>query len=273
MRASTRLRLGTRLLITVGLIAGGSAAQAESVRQLCRFPDGERRVVYQSLGSRFQLAVDNCEDLPPGPGEAEERVEVMVNTAPAPMFATAAPREIVDIRVAVRDVAVSPLVSTPANVLRAAWAPAPTRASLLSPASSAPGAPVPPEYQRLIARSAFTHGVDPRIVEAVMYVESRFRADARSPKGALGLMQLMPQTALSGCGVPTARLFDPATNIECGARYLGELTATFAGRLDLALAAYNAGPGAVMKHGGRVPPFAETRDYVDRVLQRLRSSR
>jgi soluble lytic murein transglycosylase-like protein len=110
------------------------------------------------------------------------------------------------------------------------------------------------------------HGLDPALVLAVASVESGFRPKAVSPKGAQGLMQLMPATATS-LGVADA--FDPETNLEGGSRYLAELIALYDGDLTKALAAYNAGPGAVKRHGG-VPPYQETRAYVKKVLERYK---
>ena len=105
----------------------------------------------------------------------------------------------------------------------------------------------------------------PRLVLAVVSVESSFEPRAVSPKGAQGLMQLMPATAAS-LGVADA--FDPETNLEGGSRYLAELIALYGGDLTKALAAYNAGPGAVTRHGG-VPPYRETREYVRKVMKQL----
>lgn len=108
------------------------------------------------------------------------------------------------------------------------------------------------------------HGVDPLLVRAVIRVESNFDPRAVSPKGAAGLMQLMPETAMR-YGVDNR--FDPAQNVDGGVRYLRDLMAMFDGNLSLALAAYNAGEGAVRQHGNRIPPYPETRNYVPRVLQ------
>jgi soluble lytic murein transglycosylase-like protein len=102
------------------------------------------------------------------------------------------------------------------------------------------------------------------LLRAVIEVESDFDADARSPKGALGLMQLMPATARS-LGVANAR--EPAANVNAGARYLKDLLARYGNDVPLALAAYNAGPQAVRSSGG-IPRFAETQAYVPRVLLR-----
>lgn len=119
-------------------------------------------------------------------------------------------------------------------------------------------ATVPRELSAAIHDAARTHGVDPRLVAAVARRESAFNARAVSNKGAGGVMQLMPATA-SYLGVQD--VFDARQNIFGGTRYLRTLLDTFHGDLDLTLAAYNAGPGAVQKHKG-VPPYRETRAYV-----------
>jgi Transglycosylase SLT domain len=112
-----------------------------------------------------------------------------------------------------------------------------------------------------VARAA---RIDDALLMAVIDVESGGNPFAVSPKGATGLMQLMPET---GARNGALNLFDPRQNIAAGARYLAQLIQQF-GDLQLALAAYNAGEGAVQKYGGQIPPYAETLDYVPRVLQR-----
>jgi soluble lytic murein transglycosylase-like protein len=112
-------------------------------------------------------------------------------------------------------------------------------------------------------------GVDPYLIYLVIEQESRFRTRAVSPRGAQGLMQLMPGTARR-FGV--RRPFDPAQNVMGGTRYLKELLAMFNGRVDLALASYNAGEGAVMKYGRNVPPYRETRNYVRRISARYEAT-
>jgi len=128
-----------------------------------------------------------------------------------------------------------------------------------------PASPVANNYEPLITRAAAEYQLPPALLRAVIHAESNFRADAVSPKGAMGLMQLMPGTA-SGLGVSDP--FDPVQNIEGGARYLRQLLDRFGGDQRLALAAYNAGPGAVLRYQG-VPPFPETRQYVDRVMAQV----
>ena len=115
-------------------------------------------------------------------------------------------------------------------------------------------------YAALIERASALHGVDPNLVYALIQVESGYRADAESPRGARGLMQLMPGTALRyNVGDP----FDPVANIDAGTRHLRTLLDEFGTRG--ALAAYNAGEGPV-RHFDGIPPYSETRKYVSRVL-------
>ena len=113
----------------------------------------------------------------------------------------------------------------------------------------------------LINRNAKIYGLDPALVRAMVEVESGFDIRAVSPKGAQGLMQIMPGTAQD---LKLKDSFDASKNIEAGTRYMRQLLDRFGGNVKLAVAAYNAGPGAVSKHGG-VPPIAETKNYVEKV--------
>jgi soluble lytic murein transglycosylase-like protein len=112
-----------------------------------------------------------------------------------------------------------------------------------------------------IQQAALDNGVDAALIRAIIHAESAYQVDAVSPKGAQGLMQLMPQTAKM---LAVTEPFNPANNIAGGARYLADLLLQFKGDVTLAAAAYNAGPGAVTKYGG-VPPYEETREYVRRI--------
>jgi hypothetical protein len=124
--------------------------------------------------------------------------------------------------------------------------------------------PVGTDLRSLAIATARKHGLEPELVLAVVGVESAFRPKAVSSKGAQGLMQLMPGTAAS-LGVADA--LDPAQNLDGGVRHLGSLLTLYGGDVSRALAAYNAGEGAVARHGG-IPPFKETREYVKKVLER-----
>jgi soluble lytic murein transglycosylase-like protein len=119
-------------------------------------------------------------------------------------------------------------------------------------------------FDPIIDKYAAAQGVSADLVRAVIQVESAFNHLAVSPKGAMGLMQLMPATA-SELGVVNP--FDPAQNIGGGIRYLRRLLSRYDDRVELALAAYNAGPGAVDKYGQKVPPYRETRDYVHKITK------
>jgi soluble lytic murein transglycosylase-like protein len=118
-------------------------------------------------------------------------------------------------------------------------------------------------YEDLIRSVCNRYSIDPDLIRAVIKVESNFNSTARSNKGAMGLMQLMPDTARFH---NVLDVFEPSDNIEGGVRHLKMLLARYQGDLELTLAAYNAGIKAVEKYGG-IPPFFETKDYVRRVLQ------
>jgi hypothetical protein len=119
------------------------------------------------------------------------------------------------------------------------------------------------DFDYHINERASNSGIDSRLIKAIIKVESNFNPRAVSPKGAMGLMQLMPETARrNGVGDP----YDPAENIRGGVKYFKKLTTMFKGDLRLALAGYNAGEDAVVEYGYRIPPYQETINYVDKVL-------
>ncbi len=128
--------------------------------------------------------------------------------------------------------------------------------------------PMPAYLSSLIADASKQHGVDPRLVAAIAARESAYDPAAVSPAGAGGVMQLMPATARF---IGVVNVFDARENVFGGVRYLRTLLDTFHGDLDLTLAAYNAGPGAVQKYNG-VPPYRETRDYVRIVRAKYEAS-
>lgn len=121
-----------------------------------------------------------------------------------------------------------------------------------------------------IVDSAIKHGIDPLLIYSQMHQESSFKIRATSYKGASGLMQLMPATARR-FGV--TEIYNPKQNIEAGIKYMRWLIDTFNGDVNLALAGYNAGEGAVMKYGWQIPPYRETQEYVRRISTRYNSIR
>ena len=151
-------------------------------------------------------------------------------------------------------------VLTPATAARPALSPAPASSRHLDGFSTGD-----PQVDGFIVDSARRHAVDPVLIYAIMHRESAFKKRALSHKGASGLMQLMPATARR-FGV--TNIWDPRQNIDAGARYMRWLLNTFDGDVRLALAGYNAGEGAVMKYGYRVPPYRETQEYVRRISER-----
>jgi soluble lytic murein transglycosylase-like protein len=125
----------------------------------------------------------------------------------------------------------------------------------------------PAEFEQLIKTCSDKYGVNPCLVKAVIHAESGYNPNAVSSKGAGGLMQLMPATAKS---LKVADRFNPKDNVEGGVKYLRFLLDTFRGDVSLAVAAYNAGLNKVAKYGG-IPPYNETRTYVNRVLSYMKS--
>jgi soluble lytic murein transglycosylase-like protein len=138
-----------------------------------------------------------------------------------------------------------------------------SQAPVIPVINDGPGLVGKTSYDPVIESASGKHDVDARIVKALIQVESSFNPWARSPKGAMGLMQLMPKTARQ---YAARNPYDPTSNIEAGTKYLSKLLSEF--ELPLALAAYNAGEGAVRRFGG-IPPYAETQAYVAKILSLL----
>jgi soluble lytic murein transglycosylase-like protein len=152
----------------------------------------------------------------------------------------------------------------PAGIEAQVWTGRKTNFSVfkVGPRRSLKGKLFKSSYAEIINEVSDSHGVSPHLVRAVIHAESAFDPRAISPKGARGLMQIMPATAQE---LGLANSFDPSQNISAGVKYLAFLLGRYDGNLSLALAAYNAGPGAVEEHNG-IPPYSETRAYVQRVL-------
>jgi soluble lytic murein transglycosylase-like protein len=149
-----------------------------------------------------------------------------------------------------------------ASALQAASAQAAPNANASSLSASSASGSEGGQYDGLIAQAAQRNGLDPAILHGLIQQESGFNPGSQSSAGAMGLTQLMPGTA-SSLGVSNP--LDPSESVEGGARYLAGLMKEFGGNSTEALAAYNAGPGAVKQYGG-VPPYSETQDYVTKVL-------
>lgn len=166
-------------------------------------------------------------------------------------------------------------IEVPADQVRAieAVAPAPMPATA-TPAESRVSTPAPPEVRsaatprELVEQAARKAGLPPELVRSLAWAESAFNPQAVSSKGAIGIMQLMPETAATLSVNP----HDPEQNVAGGVRYLRELLERYDGDVQKALAAYNAGPGAVEKYQG-IPPYRETVHYVDRVIRRYLKER
>lgn len=161
--------------------------------------------------------------------------------------------------------------SAPPPSASVATAPTSFQTQLAAAGGAAPATPAAPpataggdtQYDGLIQAAAARYGIDPALLKGLIRAESNFDPNAGSPAGAQGLTQLMPATAAS---LGVTNVHDPAQAIDGGAKYLAAQLKTFGGDVTKALAAYNAGPGAVQRYGG-VPPYAETQAYVQRVQQ------
>lgn len=215
--------------LAIALACWGTSAEAATItRYQCKLLDGLVRVLDQDISPRFPALVISCQRVEM---EADEEGDVeSIDESDDPSDGTSRSMRFIAARGGL--------------------------ARLV----------VPADLQAIVASAASRHGVDPRLVQAVIQVESAFNAKARSPKGARGLMQLMPATAARFGATAETDLFNPAVNVDLGTRYLRVLSEQFDDRLDLVLAAYNAGEGAVMRNGYVVPPYRETRDYVRKVL-------
>jgi hypothetical protein len=231
MTSTIRVRERVLRVVVAGLMAGAAGASAD----LIVLTDGATIKVesYEVVGNRIRLAL-------PGGGSMTFSIELVDRAIPDEVLAA--------------DPHASP--APPAGP--------PTDFTLrFVDGHEQPDTP----YGGPIWETARRHGLNPQLIAAVAHVESRFNPRAVSAKGARGLLQVMPATGRR-LGFQPAELYDPLKNLDAGARYLRQLADRYADDVDLVLAAYNAGEGAVARFGG-VPPFRETRTYLDRVYAAL----
>ena len=156
-----------------------------------------------------------------------------------------------------------PVQNEPAAVIPAFPLPAAARTAHINPAHRK-------QYAPMVTAVARKYKLDVALLHAVITVESGYNPNAQSPRGAIGLMQLMPETATR---YAVKNIWDPGDNLSGGAQYLRDLLVLFNNNVSLALAAYNAGEAAVVQAGNQIPPFSETRSYVPRVLAHYASYR
>ena len=264
MQPHVKLYLGSLLL---------AASQAEAGMQVCRDDAGRRFLlqVYQTAPDGWNCADDKIASAAVRTGQSPGLRLLEAKGPSAPRFKLA-PSTVKSGRRR-KGLEDSILIS---------YSP-PDPRLLLTPEYSAPrsyarasgrkqGMPAAAQrYDALIREAARAHGHDPNLLRAIIHVESRFNASAISPKGAIGLMQVMPSTA-ADLGLRNARraLFEPESNLNVGALYLRRLSERFKGNVVLMVAAFNAGENAVARYGNTIPPYAETRSYVRSVLAMYR---
>jgi soluble lytic murein transglycosylase-like protein len=240
------------MMMGVGMLLASSLVVAAHDVSGCLAPQGAvLAAAHAPLVHKFSMALGGCamEDAPRTGGAARQAAQLSLY-----------------------DAAATPLVSLAAPA--ADQAPAPS--ALRLPAASRAGKPTAAQ-QRLLAlvpkvqRVAKAYDIDPLLLHAIAHVESRHNPLAVSHAGAMGVMQVMPATARRfGVGDPRTELLDPDVSLEVSSAYLKTLQGRFGNNLALVLAAYNAGEGAVERHGRTIPPYAETRGYVQAVLAQYR---
>lgn len=259
MRSAASDRRGAQRRKTLAVAAIGaaaaSAASSADAAMLCTDDWGNKYVLEQASAAMSTLL----------------RCETIEATAPAAAPANRpGPKPATPSRGSAANGLRGPTVYPNGMALRTDWAGLPRDAGLrIAPPPGgwrSAAATATPALQSMIDEVAEKYGHDARLLSAIIHVESRFNPEAVSPKGAIGLMQVMPATG-ERMGVAAGRLSDPASNLHAGARYLRLLMDMFDGEQELAIAAYNAGEGAVIRHGRRIPPYAETQNYVRQVLE------
>ncbi len=241
-----RWRCFSAVACTIAALAFTTPASADTMvtRYRCEMLDGGNHIMNQDLSRTYPTAVPKCE---------------------AFSFRMGTP---VDTRILYGDLGLSAM-----DRIRGAITVIEAPSFRNGVLRSGPPRQMPADLAALVNEACRRHQLDPAMVSALIYVESRYQPMARSPKGALGLMQVMPATAARyGIDSPDA-LYDPRINIDVGVRLLRDLQERYDGRLDLMLAAYNAGEGAVRKYGNRIPPYPETVSYVAQIIDMTQQRR
>lgn len=236
-------------------------------------PPGDADRVFERIARSFEQSFEQAVAAALTEGEAPRPGAIAADTPaaePARVFLSGAAGPVMGTRTAVGGLAGIPGDAlAAANVPPIAWSggePTPM-AEALAPALEPPLRPSVKQWQGLVEGTAARHGVPAWLVQNVLQVESGGNPAATSPAGAMGLMQLMPGTARE---LGVTEPYDPAQNLDGGVRYLAQMLKRFDGDLEKAVAAYNAGPGAVQRFDG-VPPYTETQRYVEKVLAPLKT--
>ncbi|MFE8646310.1 lytic transglycosylase domain-containing protein [Sphingomonas sp. NCPPB 2930] len=248
-------------------MAAATPSVAVPVLQRCELGDGQVRTLMVDPGA-FPMSLGRCSAVSAAAAPVAAAAAAPVAAAPARSLQV--PTSYAPVRVAETAARV---IQSPAIGVERRWRYGSSNGSSASSASSGNLAVDVPRGARpfsdLVHTASRRYSLDSRLLHAIIRVESNGNPRARSRAGALGLMQVMPGTGARYGVKNPADLMQPDVNIDVGARYLSDLSRMFGDRLDLVVAAYNAGEGAVIRYGRAVPPYAETQDYVQRVLGRL----
>ncbi|MED5621608.1 lytic transglycosylase domain-containing protein [Ideonella sp. BN130291] len=249
-------------MMGVGMLLASSLVVAADDAAGCLAPQGAVLAAAQApLVHKFSLSLQGC-----AMGDAAR-----ASAAAIPPSAEAAQLQLYDS---------APLLPAQAAPVPAGYASSASTAGAARPAVPGRTGRLNAAQQRLLSlapkvqRVAAAYDIDPLLLHAIAHVESRHNPQAVSHAGALGVMQVMPATARRfGVGDPRSQLLDPDVSLEVSSAYLKTLQGRFGNNLALVLAAYNAGEGAVERHGRSIPPYAETRGYVQAVLAQYRALR
>jgi soluble lytic murein transglycosylase-like protein len=247
----------TRFFRTAVLTGFMGVAFSAAAASQCQVAGGKRVAVNAGFADKFELAMLDCEGSVSAPVAANESEQLRMydGRAKASLPITTLPEHRIPAETAGSGAAKSAPRTNPSTAGQA------RRKLVLAPNTRA--VQMVPSFRQVAA----SYDIDPLLLHAIAHVESRHNADAVSPAGARGVMQVMPATARRfGMRNPVADLHDPRLNLEVSSAYLKTLQGYYGNNLPLVLAAYNAGEGAVAKYGQRIPPYRETQMYVRDVM-------